>query len=565
MTDQELRDTLSSALQARDLDGAESVMSRPAFASLSPAEQAFYRGVAAWLRGHLDEAATLLPRAAEEERCRAGALKCLAEVQLARRDVAQAMSALERILEAAPDDERSYIRLVHAAVVQRGDDALTWARAVRDREAVSERGAILLGRVLLGAALRELAAGPPPEEPSRPDEADVRARAARTKRARVAELAESAARVLDRAQDTAQRSWCQWLCQVLAREPAAWGAAADGLLDARPSSDRGAPPAEARWVEALLKTLSRQLDAALDGARVLVEMAGAPAPAAARRDAAAALWRVARRAETPSDYERLGQCVKRFVEQGGVAEHVAALRAAAAWRSLEEAGSIGEADRRLVEAELSAEERLLGRGLWHLARGETWDTQALAETDPAGASEQAPWLAVIGGLCALARGDGDAFRDARSRSGQGATAGRWAVLDTASRVRFRQPDAVRAVREVLLAITAVGSRADHPLPLSGLLAYLATESGREDAADVLGRLEPEHLAADDEAPSVYLRAAALAGLEEQAQRLLERCPALAARARDDLAAVCGAAAARAIEAGDYQAASEWLAKTRPET
>ena len=99
------------------------------------------------------------------------------------------------------------------------------------------------------------------------------------------------------------------------------------------------------------------------------------------------------------------------------------------------------------------------------------------------------------------------------------------------------------------------------LPLSGILSYVACQqNGEQNVALILGKLGPDAPLTDGEAPTTYLRAAALVGMGEQARSVVEQNAALTTRAKSDLHRLYCHSAAQAIAENRYQDAHGLLTK-----
>jgi tetratricopeptide (TPR) repeat protein len=555
--EEQLRVELSAALAARDLPRAQSVLQTPLAVGLPAAEKSFFRGTLAWIRGEAAQAEPLLKTAIESASQAAGAHKCLADCQIANGDLAGAIETLKKVVEWEPGDLRSHLRLILASCELGREDGLIRARALQERKTLPAYGAYQVGRTLLRECVKHVAKTAGFAKPA----PNMKAASGASRWNAVRKMVESADGMFVAAGDWADAPWYHWLCGVIASPPETWSSGAAQRLTLRPAT-RAAAPVEARWVEGLLKVLVPQFETAIEGAEALVDIAASTGCAELWPDVVRATWRTACLASTWPQCARFSQTLKQLVQRGGpAADPLKPLLAAMACRSLDGSERPDDLDLRLAEVGLGDEERQLAKAICHLVRGEADVASRMAKEKMESKSPNTPWFGLVQGLCALHRGDLEGLREARKAAEGPETADQWAVVEAAACALTEHPQAAEHLCDVIQRCILGRAHAATVLPLSGILSYVACQqNGEQNLAVVLGKLGPDALLTDGEAPTTYLRAAALVGMGEQARSVVEQNAALTTRAKSDLHRLYCHSAAQAIDENRYQDAYGLLTK-----
>ena len=316
----------------------------------------------------------------------------------------------------------------------------------------------------------------------------------------VSALAKTAARCFAEIDDPASCALEAWICDVVISPPASWCRHARRWLDSLPETGGSGSEGSARLLKGILSIVSGDSELTVEGAETIEKLVGAKYPGFV-------LSAIARAAVAQTETEPMRQLADLALKHVSDALSKPRQQQFRLWLSLHVPDSSDSGDSRDSRADgfqLAASEVLYREAVHVLRAGKVQAARQIAEKQYSLREDPLRnWFGLILGLAALADTDQDRGKLNRIRqvAKNRVLAVRWNLLQAALDARSRNASAALSLCRWLESGASLNEPFTACLPLSGLLATVATVGRTEEvgrAFRALARFPSDRLNGDPE-------------------------------------------------------------------
>lgn len=429
---------ISSVLSGRNTEQFLKLMLMPLWNTLPSAERRFFEGICEWLSGNNDIAERYLEAAAMEAPGLIGAFKLLALIRSEKGEVFEAVRELKRVKLNAPHDYRSLFRLAISQYrAGKIPEAVTLLKRIKgDNEKFAE---YLIGRIKFDKMLKEVKYLIPPKTKRK------RSKSRNRLLAKLKDESLSLSRFFAKFSIYRDSAWYSWVCNVLSETPDIWRAKRNIFLSQKPGETEIPIPVEAQWVDALLRTTFVNFDVAITGIEDLIHIADSQENPGIReslsRDILIAFSIASDKARDPAHFIKIFDNLDhgKFGKDKAYRELQSHIAISMLQHNIRNLSTIYEilsdhADLDSVEFEFQLYGTITG-----ILESNFEKVSGIIDNIKRKSSENKVRVHILDGICAIAKGNNEAFNKILNEAETNKADGRWEAVKTLGGVKFDQP------------------------------------------------------------------------------------------------------------------------------